>query len=431
MRNLSAELARTEGPNTPPLDSGDWAVVPDFFAWWTHKLLAASVSAMCGPHLIRLSPNFVADFWEYLEQWPTLSKMYPRWLVPRAFKARDRVVAAIVAWHRYAREHEDYQQQHQQQTQGNGGGEDGQGQWDEYWGGPWFKMRQAWGRDCGEWDDEAIACEDLAMIVAAHANVLPSCFWNVAEIFSDPALLARMQPVFKQCLSSPTPTSDPSCEFKQGQETPPSPLLPLLFDTGPAQSSPLAQSVYAEVQRMRVVMFHNRTPAVDDYRLGPFKLRKGALVAVPTVVASHDEALWGPARTQKPLGSFWADRFLVPDVVVLSDGGDGQRGGGGGDREEKDTATTAVRFSTAGLDGRAWIPYGGGAFICPGKNLAKLEIIGSAAVLAAYFDLEFPHGVPDMDDRFFGLGTQPPKGKVPVRMRRKVGVVGGKGLGGS
>lgn len=391
------------------LDSGEWADVPDFFAWWTHKLLAASVSAMCGPHLIRLSPNFVADFWAYLEQWPTLSKMYPRWLVPRAFEARDRVVAAIMAWHRYAREHEDYRQQ--QKGQGNGNGGDRGEQWDEYWGGPWFKIRQAWGQDCGEWDDEALACEDLAMIVAAHANVLPSCFWNVAEIFSDPALLERMRPVFGQCLLSPTAAAPG--HVAGAQQAPPV-SVPLRFDTAPAQASPLAQSVYAEVQRIRVVMFHNRTPAVDGYKLGPFALRKGALVAVPTVVASHDEALWGPARCQKPLGSFWADRFLVPDVA---DGGRGRRGAQGEDGGEQ------VRFSTAGLDGRAWIPYGGGAFICPGKNLAKLEIIGSAAVLAAYFDLEFPHGVPEMDDRFFGLGTQPPKDKVPVRMRRKVGAV--------
>lgn len=375
---------------------------------------------MCGPHLIRLSPSFVADFWAYLEQWPTLSKMYPRWLVPRAFEARDRVVAAIMAWHRYAREHEDYRRQ----PQGQGGG-DGAEQWDEYWGGPWFKIRQAWGQDCGEWDDEALACEDLAMIVAAHANVLPSCFWNVAEIFSDPALLDRMRPVFEQCLLPPTAAAADG-HVAGGQKAPPPVSVPLRFDTAPAQASPLAQSVYAEVQRMRVVMFHNRTPAVDGYRLGPFALRKGALVAVPTVVASHDAALWGPARSQKPLGSFWADRFLVTDTVDSGRGRRGDQGGGGGGAGGE----AQVRFSTAGLDGRAWIPYGGGAFICPGKNLAKLEIIGSAAVLAAYFDLEFPHGVPDMDDRFFGLGTQPPKNKVPVRMRRKVGAVKVKGLGG-
>lgn len=55
---------------------------------------------------------------------------------------------------------------------------------------------------------------------------------------------------------------------------------------------------------MRVIMFHNRTSAFTDYKLGPFTLRKGALVAVPTVVASHASAPWGPARIRQLLGSF-------------------------------------------------------------------------------------------------------------------------------
>lgn len=83
-------------------------------------------------------------------------------------------------------------------------------------------------------------------------------------------------------------------------------------------------------------------------------------------------------------------------------------------------ADAGARFSTEGLDG-AWIPYGGGALMCPGRHLAKIKMLGSVTVFAAYFDMELLNGVPCMDDSFFGMGSQPPGEPVPVRLRRKVG----------
>ncbi|KAF3760417.1 hypothetical protein M406DRAFT_76074 [Cryphonectria parasitica EP155] len=395
VQNLSAELASVNPSD--PIDSGEWATHSDFYTWWTHKLMTASITAMCGPHMLRLNPEFIADFWVYMDAWPTLSKFYPRWLAPAAYTARDRVVKAIMVWHAYARQHSD--------CRVNGPTDPS---WDEYWGSTWLKVRQQWGQDSGKMDHEVLACEDLALIVAAHANVMPSCFWNLVEIYSDPDLLARLQPVLDACID-------------RSQSDNRVPSLPLRFDTNPALSSPLAQSVYAEVQRMRVSMFHNRSPSLVDYRLGPFTLRKGALVMVPTAVASNCTELWGKTRTSRPLDVFWADRFLVMEKKQESAG-----------EETSDSPLVQnalkpeeepVRFSTEGLDGAAWIPYGGGAFTCPGRHLAKLEIISSAALFAAYFDLELVNGVPPMDDRFFGLGTQPPRGKVPVRIRRKLGAL--------
>lgn len=226
------------------------------------------------------------------------------------------------------------------------------------------------------------------------ANALPAAFWNLIEIYNDPKLLGRVQ----HTLSESIVTSDGNTTAE---------TLPLRFDLTRTLSSPLLQSVYAEVLRQRISLFHNRSPTVGDYKLGPFALRNGGLVCVSTDIAHNSEKAWGPARTERPLGEFWAERFLVPAA-------DGKEG------EGNPNATTEARFSTEGLDG-AWIPYGGGALMCPGRHLAKIKMLGSVAVFSAYFDMEVPNGVPRMDEAFFGMGSQPPGEPVPVRMRRKVG----------
>lgn len=153
IENLSADLAKSD-PNSP-IDSGDWVDVPDFYAWWTHRLFAAAITALCGPHLVALNPGFVEDFWDYMASWPTISKFYPRALAPGAYAARQRILDAIKRWHAYARQHSDYCDNGPEAPA-----------WDEYWGSAWLKVRQQWGQDTGSMNDDALASEDLALITA-------------------------------------------------------------------------------------------------------------------------------------------------------------------------------------------------------------------------------------------------------------------------
>ncbi|KAI8953278.1 cytochrome P450 [Xylaria longipes] len=381
--HLSADLAKiTPGD---PIDSGDWVQLDDFYTWYVHKFFAASTAAIFGEHILKLNEGFVEDFWEYMECWPTYSKMYPKVFARRAFAARQRVLDGIKKWHRLARQHSDYRKNGPEHPD-----------WDEYWGSSWLKVRQQWGIDTGCMDDDALASEDLAIMTAASANALPMAFWNLLEVFRDSSLLAKA----REEISGTIIRDDNSA----GSDTP---QLPLRFSIEALTSGPTLQSVYAEVLRMRVSIMLNRSPADGDYRLGPYRLEHGAYVFISTNVAHEHEAGWA-ARTdngRRPLSEFWAERFLVPD----------DKKGAKGDKK---------KFSTDGLDG-AWVPYGGGALMCPGRHLAKKEMMGGVAVFAAYFDLELlGDTLPKVNNGFYGLGAQPPAEPTPVRIRRRLGVVG-------
>lgn len=222
----------------------------------------------------------------------------------------------------------------------------------------------------------------------ASANAIPMTFWNIIEIFSQQGLPDRVRKELEGAIV-------------RHVNGPALPQQPLGFDMAGVMSSPLLQSIYAEALRMHASLMLTRSPTSGDHRIGDFVLPKGGLICIPADLAASDEALWGRERTARPLAHFWAERFLVT--------------------ERGEDGTETAHFSTKGLDG-AWIPYGGGALICPGRHLSKLEMIGGVAVFAAYFQIDMSSGVPPMDHAFFGLGAQPPAGAVPVRLRRRVGL---------
>ncbi|KAL2829466.1 cytochrome P450 [Aspergillus cavernicola] len=372
------------------IGADQWVEGPDFFVFWKNCIFRAAVKALFGSHLLSLNPSFEVDFWEYVDATPTLAKGVPKWLVPKAYAARDRVIAAIKRWHRFAAAHSDYRE--------NGSDKP---DWDEYWGSSWLKSRQQFGRDTGILDDDALASEDLALMIdyltdpfsaRANANAILAAVWFLLHIHSDADLDRRLQP-----------------ELERGLRLPRSSDSPLQFDLATLMESPLIQSIYAEVLRLRVALVINRTPVRSDFRLGRWTVPRDRFIVFSTQVAAQDPQAWGPERTQhgtRPLDQFWADRFLTPD--------------------EKAKEGQKRQFSLDGLSG-AWIPYGGGSFMCPGRHFAKQEMIGSVAVFQAYFELELrdrePGHVPEPDEHFYGVGVMPPKGEIPFRIRRRRGVI--------
>lgn len=183
------------------------------------------------------------------------------------------------------------------------------------------------------------------------------------------------------------------------------------------------QSIYAETLRLRMGLLINRTSQSKEVRMGPWRFPPNAPIAISTTTAATNAEIWNDARGKHPLDRFWADRFLVfPDdpesgplrkpLRVLN-------------AKKLPTASgdaaSAPTFSLDGLAG-GWIPYGAGEFMCPGRHLAKQEMIGSFAMFLASYEvqLKMPEGWrPEPDMSFFATGTMPPLGSIPFRVRKK------------
>jgi cytochrome P450 len=87
-----------------------------------------------------------------------------------------------------------------------------------------------------------------------------------------------------------------------------------------------------------------------------YLLKRGIDVQVPAGVPHAQPSIWG-----LDAGSFNAERFLP----------------------SSNKTTHADRAHKA-----AYIPFGGGRHLCPGRNFAFTEIIGFAAVLLLGFEIE-------------------------------------------
>jgi hypothetical protein len=138
------------------LDVGydEWADVPDFYALLQRAVFEASTTAVCGPHLSRLNPDFTADFWEFDAHAMTgLFKNLPRWLIPKSFAIRDKLKASIAKWHKFAHEKFDWSDE-----------ELAKEEWEEFYGSKLMRDRQKDYRGVEGMDDEARAANDLGMI---------------------------------------------------------------------------------------------------------------------------------------------------------------------------------------------------------------------------------------------------------------------------
>ena len=240
----------------------------------------------------------------------------------------------------------------------------------------------------------------------AYANVTPTSMWQVLEVFQDATLLSRVRAVLEPAAMTNI----------NGQ---------MVFDPEHLKSIPLLESIYAETLRLRVYAYVSRTAGSHDLHLKQWRFPADSLLLVSTHISQMDGTIWNTRDGAHPVEDFWADRFLVYPNDPQS--------GPGKLESTADTARLTANaagtppssepyFTTAGTEG-AWIPYGGGPRICPGRFFARHSMLGALATVVANYDVEFLVSRNDPalrpDPAFYGLGGQSPVGKVPFRIRRR------------
>ena len=250
----------------------------------------------------------------------------------------------------------------------------------------------------------------LTLYCRASLNSITAVFWTIFEVFARPELLSRIRDIAQSAYGARAQESE---SMRLGND-------------------PLLQSIFAEITRLRVVGLIARVPTGGDYQLGPWSIPKGSILASSSRTAALNKNIWnaGTEDEPHPLEEFWEERFLVyPDKP--NSGPLRQRKDVPGSAKQDPAPSSSPQphpsganpssptFSLKGLNG-AYIPFGGGVGICPGRHFARQEVVCTLARLALQYDLELlvPQGwQPKMDTAFFPTGTLPPAQKVRFRIR--------------
>ena len=117
--------------------------------------MKAAVKSMFGPYLLELSPSLIDDFWAWNADIGPLYMGLPKWLVPGAYRRREKMLRNIMRWHKFAHEHYDCNRVAQEDED-----------WEPFFGSKFSRKRQ---HMFGRWeqlDERAKAADDLSFIWA-------------------------------------------------------------------------------------------------------------------------------------------------------------------------------------------------------------------------------------------------------------------------
>ena len=82
----------------------EWVDMPDLYAFLRPLISHSTVEAMCGPNFLSMFPGFVDDFWNFNSSMPKLLQGWPRWIMPRAWQARDKCIETMKSWRKMSTE---------------------------------------------------------------------------------------------------------------------------------------------------------------------------------------------------------------------------------------------------------------------------------------------------------------------------------------
>ncbi|KAM7197953.1 Cytochrome P450 [Naviculisporaceae sp. PSN 640] len=180
---------------------------------------------------------------------------------------------------------------------------------------------------------------ELGNIFALLGNTLPSSFWLLYHIFSDPNILSEVRDEVSKIVSSTTSSNS---------------RAPIhTIDAAKVMSScPILLSTLREVFRYHGIGVSARVVLEDHLLDGKYLLKKGNTVMIPSRVQHFDASIWGP-----DVSRFNHRRFVKTDP---------------GHRRSNPVAFRG---------------FGGGTNLCPGRHFASTEILAFAALMVMRFDM--------------------------------------------
>jgi len=221
-----------------------------------------------------------------------------------------------------------------------------------------------------------IAQAEITIIMAAGTNTVPHAFYMICRICSRPDLVDSLRTEVGKITTR---------ETRDGVDV-------VTLNIAMLQSHcPLLVACFNENMRLTKTGASVRTILKDVMLNDQYLLKKGSFLQIPTGVMQADPKTWGPdAKEFKP------ERFLAQDCL-----------------------SKEARKAQA----LAFIPFGGGKNLCPGRHLAFTEITAFVAMLLYGFELSMSDGsrlqVPKGEFQRLGVASISPEKDLDVLVKRR------------
>ncbi|RDW80338.1 cytochrome P450-12 [Coleophoma crateriformis] len=192
-----------------------------------------------------------------------------------------------------------------------------------------------------------VAQAEVMLPVAATTNSVPTMYWLICSLFAKPALVDRIREEVLPLLE------------KGGDSDPDVVTINI---SRLERECPLLVSCYREIMRlfnqnvsMRRILADT---TINDGKGNSYLLKKGVDVQIASGIVHRMQGIWGDDVLE-----FNPERFLPP------------------------TGKSAGQVEKEKTKKNAYIPFGGGQHLCPGRNFALAEILAISSALVVGFDL--------------------------------------------
>lgn len=228
---------------------------------------------------------------------------------------------------------------------------------------PYVNLRAKHHRSFGFNNDEVGKLE-LTLLFNATSNTIPTLFWFLSYLFSSPSLVAA---VAEEAKSITVTTVTNGITTNTLDITKLLPSCPHLF---------AAWNEMLRLQSNQVSLrFVTADTTVTD-GTNTYLLKKGNLLQLPAGIMHRSPAIWGPDADE-----FRPSRFLhrTPSYAP---------------RNASSSTLRKDETPQERLQRLAFLPFGGGKHLCPGRMFALTEILGLGAALCVGWEAEGLYGGP-------------------------------------
>ncbi|TGO51343.1 hypothetical protein BCON_0163g00240 [Botryotinia convoluta] len=314
-------------------EAGDINLNTDLWAWVQHEITVATTESVYGPENPDRVSKVEAGFWNFADDnvMLLLTKFLPNFVASKAIKGRAIVVEAMSRYFTNS-------------AQKNGSS----------------LVKARYASLSTEMSHDDLARVECVNGIAIMTNTVPTAFWTVFHIFSDPKLLEEVR---KQVREITTTTQS----FETG-------ILESKINLRRLKDAPILFSAQQETLRFRATGTQPRM-VMEDMIVGnnQYLLRKDSMVIIANRALHYDKETWG-----ENADLFRANRFCGK------------------------------------VPGHAFRGFGGGLNLCPGREFAMAELAALVAMLAMKFDLVPVGGnwfEPGQDLNNMSLQVARPEGK--------------------